>query len=296
MRNIRTIIMALLAAALLLSGCVMRPQGTGDVLRENAADFPSPEPEAARYSIEFRRGDEVLSAQSVEEGSLPDVPAGAGNVRLLGWTDGSGSRADPFVPADRDAVYYADTRPLLAADSGWLQPREYGFLMPEAAFTRGDALATLDVLLADSADAEPITAEWSTDAGETQPMTAEEFRQLLYALFEISDADSLLSEAVLPGAETVTRAQAAYCLSRLLDAEREKQSAAVAAERKSQVGTGDRSERIRTYNYPQGRVTDHRIGLTLYKIEQILNGDLDEIIDALVTADQAEKLRATSEL
>ena len=219
MRNIRTIIMALLAAALLLSGCVMRPQGTGDVLRENAADFPSPEPEAARYSIEFRRGDEVLSAQSVEEGSLPDVPAGAGNVRLLGWTDGSGSRADPFVPADRDAVYYADTRPLLAADSGWLQPREYGFLMPEAAFTRGDALATLDVLLADSADAEPITAEWSTDAGETQPMTAEEFRQLLYALFEISDADSLLSEAVLPGAETVTRAQAAYCLSRLLDAE-----------------------------------------------------------------------------
>ena len=84
-------------------------------------------------------------------------------------------------------------------------------------------------------------------------------------------------------------------VSRLLDAEREKQNAAVAAERKSQVGTGDRSERIRTYNFPQGRVTDHRIGLTLYKIEQIMNGDLDEIIDALVTADQAEKLKATGE-
>ena len=65
----------------------------------------------------------------------------------------------------------------------------------------------------------------------------------------------------------------------------------LAAERKSQVGTGDRSERIRTYNYPQGRVTDHRIGLTLYKLEQILNGDITEIIEALVTADQAEKLR-----
>jgi len=83
--------------------------------------------------------------------------------------------------------------------------------------------------------------------------------------------------------------------SRLYEAERQKQDAALAAERKSQVGTGDRSERIRTYNYPQGRVTDHRIGLTLYKLEQVLNGDLDEVIDALITADQAEKLKATSE-
>ena len=57
------------------------------------------------------------------------------------------------------------------------------------------------------------------------------------------------------------------------------------------MGSGDRSERIRTYNFPQGRVTDHRIGLTLYKIEGIMNGDLDELIDALVTADQAEKLK-----
>ena len=61
-------------------------------------------------------------------------------------------------------------------------------------------------------------------------------------------------------------------------------------ERKSQVGSGDRSERIRTYNFPQSRVTDHRINLTLYKLEQILDGNLDEIIDALVTAEQAAKL------
>ncbi len=79
--------------------------------------------------------------------------------------------------------------------------------------------------------------------------------------------------------------------SRLYEAEREKKSAAEAAERKSQVGSGDRSERIRTYNFPQGRVTDHRIGLTLYKIDTIMDGDLDELIDALVTADQAEKLK-----
>ena len=65
-----------------------------------------------------------------------------------------------------------------------------------------------------------------------------------------------------------------------------------AAERRSQVGSGDRSERIRTYNFPQGRVTDHRIGLTLYKIDAVMDGDLDELVDALVTADQAEKLKA----
>ncbi len=79
--------------------------------------------------------------------------------------------------------------------------------------------------------------------------------------------------------------------SRLYQMKEEEQAAAVAADRKSQVGTGDRSERIRTYNYPQGRVTDHRIGLTLYKIEQIMNGDLDEIIDALIASDQSDKLK-----
>lgn len=80
--------------------------------------------------------------------------------------------------------------------------------------------------------------------------------------------------------------------SRILEAERARQHEQIAGERKAQVGTGDRSERIRTYNFPQGRVSDHRIGLTLYKLEQILNGDLNEIIDALITADTAEKLRA----
>ena len=83
--------------------------------------------------------------------------------------------------------------------------------------------------------------------------------------------------------------------SRLLKEKQDKQASEIAADRKSQVGTGDRSERIRTYNYPQGRLTDHRIGLTLYKLEDILNGNLDEVIDALITADRAEKLRESME-
>ncbi len=82
--------------------------------------------------------------------------------------------------------------------------------------------------------------------------------------------------------------------SRLYEEEQRKQIDMVASERKAQVGTGDRSERIRTYNYPQGRLTDHRIGLTLYHLEDNLNGNLDEVFDALITADQALKLAAES--
>ena len=80
--------------------------------------------------------------------------------------------------------------------------------------------------------------------------------------------------------------------SRLYEAAEAERMAGIAEDRKSQVGTGDRSERIRTYNYPQGRVTDHRIGLTLYKLDSYLNGDIEEVINALITADQAEKMKA----
>ena len=88
------------------------------------------------------------------------------------------------------------------------------------------------------------------------------------------------------------KAQALKVLySRIYEMERAKHEAEISADRKSQVGTGDRSERIRTYNFPQGRVTDHRIKLTLHRIEAILDGDLDELMDTLITTDQAEKLK-----
>ncbi|MPM51261.1 Peptide chain release factor 1 [bioreactor metagenome] len=80
--------------------------------------------------------------------------------------------------------------------------------------------------------------------------------------------------------------------SRLYEEEVRRQTAAIASERRSQVGSGMRNERVRTYNFPQGRLTDHRIGLTLYKLDAVMNGALDEIIDALITADQAERLKA----
>lgn len=79
--------------------------------------------------------------------------------------------------------------------------------------------------------------------------------------------------------------------ARILEQAQEEQRAATAQDRKSQVGTGDRSERIRTYNYPQGRVTDHRIGLTLHKLDIVLNGEMDELLDALLTAKQSEQLQ-----
>ncbi|MDL2215568.1 peptide chain release factor 1 [Ruminococcaceae bacterium OttesenSCG-928-N02] len=82
--------------------------------------------------------------------------------------------------------------------------------------------------------------------------------------------------------------------SRLYQKQLDEQNSEIAAQRKSMVGSGDRSEKIRTYNYPQSRLTDHRIGLTIYRLQSVLDGDLDEIIDSLVTADQAEKLKETA--
>ena len=79
--------------------------------------------------------------------------------------------------------------------------------------------------------------------------------------------------------------------SRLYDMKLQEQNAEISAERKSQVGSGDRSERIRTYNFPQGRVTDHRIGMTIYKLDSFLDGEIDEIVDGLITSDQAEKMK-----
>lgn len=84
--------------------------------------------------------------------------------------------------------------------------------------------------------------------------------------------------------------------ARLYDLELEKQQSEVSAARKSQVGTGDRSERIRTYNFPQGRVTDHRVGLTLHRLDAVLDGDLDEVMDTLITTDQAKKLSGSEEM
>ncbi|MDD3308193.1 MAG: peptide chain release factor-like protein, partial [Acetobacterium sp.] len=79
--------------------------------------------------------------------------------------------------------------------------------------------------------------------------------------------------------------------ARLYEIEQQKQQSEIAENRKSQVGTGDRSERIRTYNFPQGRISDHRINMTVYQLEAFLDGDIDEMINALITSDQAEKLR-----
>ena len=79
--------------------------------------------------------------------------------------------------------------------------------------------------------------------------------------------------------------------ARLYDLEMQKQQDEIAGQRKSMVGSGDRSERIRTYNFPQGRVSDHRIGMTIYKLDTFLDGDIDEIVDGLITSDQAEKMK-----
>ena len=84
-------------------------------------------------------------------------------------------------------------------------------------------------------------------------------------------------------------------ISKLYNIEKQKQDSEIANARKIQVGSGDRSEKIRTYNYPQGRITDHRIGMSIFQMENFLNGDLDEMIDNLIAADRAERLKGEEE-
>lgn len=106
----------------------------------------------------------------------------------------------------------------------------------------------------------------------------------------------IVAECQTERSQTQNREYAMRLLkSRLYNIEKEKRDSELANERKSQVGTGDRSEKIRTYNYPQGRITDHRIGLSIYQMENFLNGDLDEMIDSLIAADRAEKLKGGEE-
>ena len=106
----------------------------------------------------------------------------------------------------------------------------------------------------------------------------------------------IIAECQTERSQTQNREYAMRLLkSRLYNIEKEKRDSELANERKSQVGTGDRSEKIRTYNYPQGRITDHRIGLSIYQMENFLNGDLDEMIDSLIAADRAEKLKGGEE-
>lgn len=106
----------------------------------------------------------------------------------------------------------------------------------------------------------------------------------------------IVAECQTERSQTQNREYAMKLLkSRLYEIEKQKRDSELANERKSQVGSGDRSEKIRTYNYPQGRITDHRIGLSIYQMENFLNGDLDEMIDNLIAADRAEKLQGNDE-
>ena len=156
-------------------------------------------------------------------------------------------------------------------------------MMKKPAIRFGCAAMAALLLFGSTVAAEP--------AGSADPSTYYEYKQTY------KDAARPDEEIVVRGSDyTDTNDKALKVLrSRLLAQKQAEQDAQLAAQRKSQVGTGDRSERIRTYNYPQGRVTDHRIGLTLYKLDAILDGALDEVIDALATADRAEKLKAAGE-
>ena len=112
----------------------------------------------------------------------------------------------------------------------------------------------------------------------------------------IHEPTGIVAECQSERSQTQNREYAMKLLkTRLYEIEKQKRDSELANERKSQVGTGDRSEKIRTYNYPQGRITDHRIGLSIYQMESFLNGNIDEMVDSLIAADRAEKLKGGEE-
>ena len=222
MKHIRSCTLLLLAAVLLLSGCVMRPAVTPNGFVEGLRQTeptPDAEPEIVFHTVEFRQGDFALSVQSVEDGALPDIPGEGKDVRLIGWKNEAGERVDPTAPVTADTIYFADTRPLLAADSAWLQPREHGLLTPSGEFTHGDALQALHVLLAAPDALSDLTTGWDAEENASRALDRAEFSSLLYALFDTAEADAVIAEAFSQDGESVTRDKAAFCISRLLDAQ-----------------------------------------------------------------------------
>ena len=136
-------------------------------------------------------------------------------------------------------------------------------------------------------------------SGEYQQSVANKFRNGTWDSVSYTHLDVYKRQVIYSQTEKsqLQNKEKAFKLlrSKLYDLEMEKKQASEAEARRSQIGTGDRSEKIRTYNFPQGRVTDHRIKLTLHKLDSVLNGDLDEIIDSLTAADQAAKLANMNE-
>ena len=107
----------------------------------------------------------------------------------------------------------------------------------------------------------------------------------------IHEPTGIVVECQTERSQFQNRDNAMMLRTKLYEIEKQKQDSEIANSRKSQVGSGDRSEKIRTYNYPQGRITDHRIGMSIYQMENFLNGDIDEMIDNLIAADRAERLK-----
>ena len=153
-------------------------------------------------------------------------------------------------------------------------------------------------LMAESMQKFPFAAivPVSAEKGKMLDDLKGEIKELLPVSPPFFDADLYTDKSPrFIAAETIREKAFRLLRSKLYDLELEKKQNAEAAERRSQIGTGDRSEKIRTYNFPQGRVTDHRIKLTLHKLDTILNGDLDEVIDSLIAADQSAKLANMNE-
>ena len=211
---------AVLLAAVYLHGCGYRAEAAPLASNAPAAAETTPAPtEAPVYTVEYRLGDNILQSESVPFGGAPAaaavLPEG---LFLVAWTDKTGERVDPAAePVEADIVYYALARPVLNSNAAFLFPDEYGLLRPESTMTRGECAAALRALAPEKFPDFALPA--SPDAEGDGPLTREEFKAVLEALFDPEAVGPVLAALPETERENATRAEFAYGVSRLLGKE-----------------------------------------------------------------------------
>lgn len=210
---------AVLLAAAFLHGCGYRTEAAPLTADAPVAEAPTPVPtETPVYTVEYRLGDDVLQTESIPFGGTPAADAALPEgLYLVAWTDETGRRADPAAPVETDTVYYALARPVLNAGAAFLFPDEYGLLRPESTMTRGECAAALRALAPEEFLDPALPA--SPDAEGDGPLTREEFKAVLEALFDPEAVGPVLGALPETESEYATRAEFAFCVSRLLGKE-----------------------------------------------------------------------------
>ena len=218
MRLKRALILSAVLLLMLAGGCAFRPRTQAvKAAPEEPPSAPLSEPTPPpEFTVTFYADGQVVGTGTAAAGAVPaGLPAPEG-LRVLGWTDETGAAADPLsIPVEADKAYFAVTGPLLNMSADWLYPDEHGFLLPQAPFTGADAASALKALMSDGAAAAALIGPY--EAEPDAPLSLQQLREMLEALFDRSAVNEALESVFPTGQETVDRARAAWCVETLLE-------------------------------------------------------------------------------